>query len=173
MRKGGGNVKLLIAYGTKTGSTREMAELLVAELARHDVTLADLAVERPDPAQFDYVVLGTAIRMNRPIRHVRRYIAKYEKALCGVPHTLFLCCAFPDQFDHYLGVAFPRELIDTAEECVYFGGDLSLSRQRGADKVLTRMLRNSILENEDEEGCVLPTLLPEHVRTLADRLRKK
>ena len=166
-------MKLLIAYGTKTGSAREMATLLADELARHDVTLVDLATECPNPAEFDYVVLGSAIRMNRPIRHVRRYVAKYEKALCNVPHTLFLCSAFPDQFDHYLGVAFTRELIDTAEECVYFGGDLALSRQRGVDKILTRMLRNSILENEEEEGCVLPTLLPEHVRALADRLRKK
>ena len=69
-------------------------------------------------------------------------------------------------------MAFPDALLESAEECAYFGGDLSLSRQRGWDKVLTRMLRNSILESEDEE-CVLPTLLPEHVRNVADRLRKK
>ena len=149
-----------------------MAELLAAELSRHEVTLVDLAAERPDPSQFDYVVLGTSIRMNRPIRSVRRYIEKQEKALCTVPHTLFLCCAFPDQFEHYLGVAYTRALIDTAEECLYFGGDLTLSRQRGLDKLLTRMIRNSILESE-EEDAVLPTLLPEHVRTLADYLRKK
>jgi menaquinone-dependent protoporphyrinogen IX oxidase len=166
-------MKVLISYGSKSGSAREMATLLSSELARHDVTLADLATDRPDPAAFDYVVLGTSIRMNRSQKCVRRYIAKYKDALCAVPHTLFLCCAFFDQFDHYCTVAFPRDLIETAEECVYFGGDLSLSRQRGMDKVLTRMLRNSILENEDEEGCLLPTLLPEHVRALADRLRKK
>lgn len=166
-------MKLLIAYGSKTGSAREMAELLASELARHDVTLADLCVVRPDPASFDYVVLGTSIRMNRAQKCVQRYVKKYHDALCSVPHTLFLCCAFSDQFDHYCAVAFPREVIETAEECVYFGGDLSLSRQRGMDKVLTRMLRNNILENEDEEGTFLPSLLPEHVRVLADRLRKK
>ena len=166
-------MKLLIAYGTKSGCTKEMATLLATELARHEVTLADLATERPDPRQFDYVVLGTSIRMNRPIKSVRRYIARYEKELCAVPHTLFLCCAFPDQFEHYLSVAFTKALIASAEESLYFGGDLSLSRQRGMDKILTRMLRNSILEHEDEEDCLLPTLLPEHVRALADRLRKK
>ena len=166
-------MKLLIAHASKTGSAREMAELLAKQLPNQDVTLCDLAVEQPDPTEFDYVVLGTSIRMNRSQKCVRRYIAKYKDALCAVPHTLFLCCAFFDQFDHYCAVAFPRDLIETAEECVYFGGDLSLSRQRGMDKVLTRMLRNSILENEDEEGCLLPTLLPEHVRALADRLRKK
>ena len=166
-------MKILIAYGSKTGSAREMATLLKNEFARHDVTLADLAVQRPDPTAFDYVVLGTSIRMNRAQKSVRRYIAKHQEALCRVPHTLFLCCAFSDQFDHYCGVAFPRDLIDTADECVYFGGDLSVARQHGVDKILTRMLRNSILENEDEEGCLLPTLLPENVRALADRLRKK
>ena len=165
-------MKLLIAYATKSGCTREMAELLAGELFRHDVTLADLSDTRPDPSQFDYVVLGTSIRMNRAVRSLRHYVAKHAKALCAVPHTLFLCCAFSDQFDHYLGVAFPRELIETAERCVYFGGDLTLARQRGTDKIITRMLRNGILESEDEDA-VLPTLLPEHVRALADHLRKK
>ena len=85
---------------------------------------------------------------------------------------MFICCAFAEYLDHYFAVAFPQELRESAEEVLYFGGDLTLSRQRGLGKWLARMIRNSILESEDEDN-VLPTLLPEHVRTLADRLRKK
>lgn len=165
-------MKILIAYGSKTGSAREMATLLCEQLAPHEVTTVDLAVQTPDPTGFDYVVLGTSIRMNRAQKSVMRYVDAHAAALCRIPHALFLCCAFSDQFDHYLRVAFPREVIDTAEECLYFGGDLSLSRQHGFAKMLTRMLRNSILESEEDQ-VVLPTLLPEHVRAFADRLRKK
>ena len=104
---------------------------------------------------------------------MRKYLAVHAAALSALPHTLFLCCAFPDQFDHYLGVAFPRTLIDSAEDAVYFGGDLSLSRRRGLEKIICRMLRNAIKEGEDEDDLVLPGPMPEHVRLLADRLRKK
>ena len=165
-------MKLLIAYASKSGSAREMAEMLAKQLPNQDVTLCDLALVQPDPTDFDYVVLGGSIRMNKAHKALRAYVGSYAEALCAVPHTLFLCCAFADQIDHYYTVAFPRPLRESADRMLYFGGDLSLSRQRGFDKWLTRMLRNSILESE-EEDAVLPTLLPEHVRTLADTLRKK
>ncbi|MBE6629930.1 MAG: hypothetical protein E7624_03665 [Ruminococcaceae bacterium] len=165
-------MKLLIAYASKSGSAREMAEMLAGQLPNQDVTLCDLALAQPDPAAFDYVVLGGSIRMNKAHKALRTYVNTYAEALCAVPHTLFLCCAFAEQLEHYYAVAFPRSLRESAERLVYFGGDLSLSRQKGFDKWLTRMLRNSILESE-EEDAVLPTLLPEHVRTLADALRKK
>ena len=165
-------MKILIAYASKTGSTREMAALLAEHIQNQEVTLCDLSAEQPDPTAFDHVVIGGPIRMNRAHKALRTYVSTYTSALCEVPHTLFLCCAFPEQFEHYLRVSFPSKVIHSAEDAVYFGGDLSLSRQRGLTKLLTRMIRNSILESEDE-GSVLPNLLPEHVRLLADRLRKK
>lgn len=165
-------MKLLIAYASKSGCAREMATMLAEQLPRHEVTLCDLAKEQLDPAAFDYVVVGGSIRINKAHKALRRYLEKYTEALVKVPHTLFLCCAFAEYLDHYFGVAFSRELRESADRKVYFGGDLSLSRQKGLDKLLARLLRNSILESE-EEDAVLPTLLPEHVRTLADHLRKK
>lgn len=165
-------MKLLIAYASKSGCAREMATMLAEQLPRHEIALCDLAKEQPDPTAFDYAVIGGSIRMNKAHKALRAYLAKYGEALVQVPHTLFLCCAFAEYLDHYYAVAFPHELRESADELVYFGGDLSLSRQRGLDKLLTRMIRNSILESEEEDN-VLPTLLPEHVRTLADRLRKK
>ena len=165
-------MKLLIGYASKSGCAREMATMLAEQLPRHEITLCDLAVEQPDPTAFDYAVVGGSIRINKVHKALRRYLEKYGEALERVPHTLFLCCAFAEYLDHYYAVAFPRELRESADELVYFGGDLSLSRQKGIDKWLTRMIRNSILESE-EENAVLPTLLPEHVRALADRLRKK
>ena len=165
-------MKLLIAYASKSGCAREMATMLAEQLPRHEITLCDLAKEQPDPTAFDYAVVGGSIRINRAHKALKKYLEKYGDALTKVPHTLFICCAFSEYLDHYYGVAFSRELRESADEVLYFGGDLTLSRQRGLDKWLARMIRNSILESEDEDN-VLPTLLPEHVRALADRLRKK
>ena len=165
-------MKLLIAYASKSGCAREMAALLAEQLPRHEVTLCDLACEQPDPAAFDYVVAGGSIRMNKPHKALRAYLAKYGEALARVPHTLFLCCAFAEQFENYAERVFSKALRESAEEILYFGGELNLSVQRGFDKLLVRMMRNSIRESEDDEAA-LPGLLPEHVRLLADRLRQR
>lgn len=165
-------MKLLIAYASKSGTAKKAAEELAAALPNHTVTLADLAKEQPDPTAFDYAVVGGSIRMGKAYKPLRRYLASYSEALAAVPHTLFLCCAFPDQLEHYAAVTYPTELRESAEQLVYFGGELNVAQQKGIDRLLTRMMRNAILNDEDGE-LTLPGYLPEHVRTLADALRKK
>ena len=165
-------MKILIAYAGKTGCSAAMAALLAESMPRHQVTLADLAAETPSPADFDYVVLGGAIRMGKLYPAARRYLKQYGDLLVGVPHTLFLCCAFAEQFENYLEMAFPAALLESAEDALYFGGELNVSKHKGIDKWLVKLIRNSILESEEDEAA-LPGLLPEHVRLLADRLKQK
>ncbi|MBQ9802304.1 MAG: hypothetical protein IJW51_04465 [Clostridia bacterium] len=163
-------MKILIAYASKTGNAREMCELLASLLTRHEVTLADLAsTPNISPAAFDHVVLGGSVRMGKLHRPLRAYLKAEGEALVAVPHTLFLCCAFADQFENYAEMLYPKALLESADEVVYFGGELNTAKQRGLDKLLVRMMRNSILESEDDEA-MLPGLLPEHVRLLSDRL---
>ncbi len=164
-------MKILIAYAGKSGGTRAMCELLAHQLPRHEVVLSDLTREAISPEGFDYIVFGGAVRMGKLHRAARAYLAAHGKTLEGTPHTLFLCCAFAEQFENYLEMLFPKALLESADEAVYFGGELNISRQKGLDKLLARMMRNAILESEDDEA-MLPGLLPEHVRMLADRLRQ-
>jgi menaquinone-dependent protoporphyrinogen oxidase len=169
-------VNILIAYASKSGTTREAAEMLAELLTNHTVTLADLGETTPVPGDFDYIVIGGPIRMGKAHKALRRYLASFDEALCKIPHTLFLCCSIPHQFEHYLECTFSQTLRESAEEALYFGGELNLSKQRGLDKLIVRMIRSSIEESvdeEDDEDAVLPGLLPEHIRMLADRLRVK
>ena len=165
-------MKILIAYASKTGTSREMCTLLASLLPNHEVTLADLATATPDPQGFDYIVLGAPVRMGKLHRAARAYIKEWGEHIATRPHTLFLCCAFADQFENYAEMLYPARLLESAEEVLYFGGELDLSRQRGFDKLLVRMMRSSIQESEDDEA-MLPGRLPEHVRMLADRLRAR
>lgn len=165
-------MKILIAYAGKTGSSASMAALLAESLPRHEVTLADLAVVAPSPLDFDYVVLGGAIRMGKLYPAARKYLKQYEAALAACPHTLFLCCAFAEQFENYLEMVFPTSVLESAEDALYFGGELNVAKHRGVDKWLVKLIRNSILESEEDDAA-LPGLLPEHVRQLADRLKQK
>ncbi len=164
-------MKILIAYASKTGTVHEMCTLLASLLPNHEVTLADLATATPDPTGFDYIVLGAPVRMGKLHRAARTYVKEQSAALAKVAHTLFLCCAFADQFENYAEMLYPAAVLESADEVLYFGGELNLSRQHGFDKLLVRMMRSSIRDSEDDEA-MLPGALPEHVRLLADRLRK-
>ena len=163
-------MKVLIAYASKSGTCKQAAELLAERLPNHTVTLADLAETTPVVGDFDYVVLGGPIRMHKAHKALRRFLKEQHAQISAVPHTVFLCCAFPEQFENYVEMVYPTDVLESAEEAVYFGGELDVSKQRGIEKLITRMLRNSIRESE-EDDAMLPGFLPEHVRLLAERLR--
>ena len=163
-------MKILIAYATKSGTAREAAEILARELPKHEVTLADLSETAPVPGDFDYIVLGGPIRAGKVHPALRRYVKANEAAIAAVPHTLFVCCAYGEMLVDYMEMSYPASLRESAEAMLNFGGVLDVSRQKGFDKWITRMMRNSILEDEDGDQ-LLPCLLPEHIRALADRLR--
>ena len=162
-------MKILIAYATKSGTTRTAATMLRELLPQHEVTLCDLAALTPNPADFDHVVLGAPIRFGRAHKALRSFIKAHEEGLAGVPHSLFLCCAFPDAFDDYVVRTFPAALFDTALDVVYFGGEMKVEKQRGLDKLFARAVRSSVRESEDADA-MLPGILPEHIRLLADKL---
>ena len=163
-------MRILIAFAGKTGTTDEMCRLLASLLPCHEVIVADLTKSTPVPGDFDHVVLGGAVRMGKLHRALRSYLKENGEALAALPHTLFLLCAYADQFENYAEMLYPAALLESADELLYFGGELNVSRQRSLiDKMLVRMMRNAILESEDDEAA-LPGLLPEHVRLLADRL---
>ena len=110
--------------------------------------------------------------MARAHRAMRAYLSRYEKELTALPHTVFLCCGIAHQFENYLERIYPAALLESAEQALYFGGELDPQKQRGLDKILARMMRNSIRDSEDDDA-MLPGFLPEHVRMLADALRQK
>jgi len=84
------NGLVLVAYGSKFGSTAEIAEFLGSELRLHglDVTVAPAAeVESVRP--YEFVILGSAIyfgRWRRPALHLLR---RERKALMGRDLWLF------------------------------------------------------------------------------------
>lgn len=163
-------MKLLIAYAGKTGGSAEMCRLLASLLTRHDVTVCDLGKTDPVIGDYDYIVLGGAVRFAKLCRPGRAFLRAHERELAAVPHTLFLTCAFADQFQNYAEMIYPPALLESADDVVYFGGQLDPKKARGLDRLFLRFARNSVRESEDPDAA-LPGLLPEHVRMLADKLR--
>lgn len=165
-------MKILIAYAGKSGTCARAARDLAALLPQFDVTVADLTESAPPPAGYDFVVLGGAVRYGKPHRAARGYAKKYGDVLQNTPHSLFLCCAYPDFLESYAGRGFPSGVLESATELLYFGGELNVAAQKGFDRPIARRMRTAITEDEDGDG-VLPGYLPEHVRLFAAKLQAR
>ena len=146
-------MRILIAYATKSGTCKLAAEQLAEQLPNHTVTLANLAETVPVVGDFDYIVLGGPIRMNKAHKALRRFLKEHGAAVAGIPHTLFLCCAFADQFENYAEMLYPARLLESAEEVLYFGGELdhlSLGSYRGvAQQYIFHYIRNGTPEGNN------------------------
>lgn len=83
--------RILIAYASSHGQTREIAHALGARLEAggHAVRLADAAVAVPDPRGFDGVVLGARVQFGRHAPPIELYVKGHRAALITMPTAFF------------------------------------------------------------------------------------
>ena len=168
-------MKVLVVYATKTGSTRECAQMLKESLAPHTVTLCDADKEDISPDGYDKVIVGTYIRFGKGAKSVLAYLKKYGKELKSARASYFICCAYADMSDTYISECFGQELLACAEYTANFGGTLKVDRQKNfIMKLVVRAMRNDIIENgeSDDEAFsrAIPELIPSEINKFADIL---
>jgi menaquinone-dependent protoporphyrinogen oxidase len=81
---------VLVAYGTKNGSTAGIADMIGATLIEEGVSAeVRSADEVGSVEQYDAVILGGALYAGRWHRDARRFVRRHHKALEGRPVWLF------------------------------------------------------------------------------------
>lgn len=85
-----GSQKILVAFASKHGSTKEIAELLGDELAKHGL---DVDVNRVQDIRnimrYDIIVLGSAIYAGRWLRPARQFVYEFAEELANRQIWLF------------------------------------------------------------------------------------
>ncbi|MFQ3646752.1 MAG: flavodoxin domain-containing protein [Anaerolineae bacterium] len=74
--------KILVAYATKAGSTEEIARFIGATLRDRGYAVDILSVnQQPDPAPYDAVLLGSAIRAGQWLPEAVTYLTTFRDVL--------------------------------------------------------------------------------------------
>jgi len=82
--------KILIAYASRAGSTGEVAEAIGKGLCDAGVIVDVLRVQEvKDLSSYQGIVLGSAIRMGKPLPEAVSFAKKHQAALTNVPVALF------------------------------------------------------------------------------------
>ncbi len=167
-------MKIAIMYATKTGTTRECAEILKMRLPGQEVETFDLAHDVPPaPDAFDAVIIGGPIRFGKLHKSVKRYLTDHADAIAASRTAYFVVCAYADRFDEYCEDNFTSEQRRRAVCISNFGGTLKIDRQKNIFmKLLVRSLRNDIVENGDSDdesaSRILPEINPTEISKVAD-----
>lgn len=122
---------VLVAYASKRGSTREIAETVAATLRREGL---GVCLERAEDVQslerYDAVVLGSAVYMKRWRGDARHFLKKHRKALRQKSFWVFSSGPVGDPAKDNPDWLEPPKIIEKVEELggrdhVVFGGCLS------------------------------------------------
>ncbi|MBZ4019647.1 flavodoxin domain-containing protein [Streptomyces purpurogeneiscleroticus] len=136
-----GAANILVAYGTKNGSTAEIADV-IADTLRAAGPRCEVrpAADVRDVTEYDAVVLGGALYAGRWHRDAVRFARRHRKALAGRPVWLFSSgpldpSAGERDIPPVRGAARAAAHLD-AREHITFGGCL----KEGARGFLARMI---------------------------------
>jgi menaquinone-dependent protoporphyrinogen oxidase len=137
--------QVLVAYGTRYGSTREVAETVAATLGEQGMeTDVKQAREVRSLGGYDAVVLGTPLYMGALHRDVRALLEKNRAALEHTPFALFALGPIKaddgiDGSRAQLIDALAKLPIPTPASTAVFVGAYDPARLRFADKMLTAL----------------------------------
>ena len=176
LRKKGNKMKILVAYSSKSGTTRECAEKLETLLPKDSVTLSDIENDSPSLKEFDVIAVGGYVRMGKMSKTFKRFISENEAILNEKPHAFFMCAGLVESTDYYFEKAIPRHLLNSSISNMCFGGDLRVKLQKGLDKIIARIILSSIKNHNADEDCdkeqMIPAILPENISRFADEIRR-
>ncbi len=105
-------MKTLIVYTTKSGASRDCAELLASKI--NNCFICDLSKQVPDIGSFDMVILGSGVRMGKIYKPMKNFIENNMQVLLVKKTAFFLCNAYPDTWKKTVEKNIPKDLSDRA-----------------------------------------------------------
>jgi menaquinone-dependent protoporphyrinogen oxidase len=97
-------MKILIAYASKHGSTREVADAIAATLEPSGIEIEVRPAQAVnDPGVYDAVVLGAPLYMGHWHKDARAFARRHRKALERLPVAIFALGPVDEDPEHWQG----------------------------------------------------------------------
>jgi menaquinone-dependent protoporphyrinogen oxidase len=143
--------KILVTYATLHGSTAEVAEAIAAQLrsrglAADVMPVTEAAGMNGALAEYDAVVLGSAIRMGQWLAPARKFVEQHATTLQQKPLALFTVHmlnreeneAAETQRDAYVA---PLHALVTPQHEAFFGGRIEFRRFNLFEKLIAKVVK--------------------------------
>lgn len=152
--KRGINMKTLIIYATKHGSTKKYAEILLEKLTGR-VDLYNVKDKKsPELSQYDNVIIGGSIYMGRVQKELSEFTAKHLNILKDKRVGLYICCMNKSEAEKQLNSAFPQELLKCAIAKGSFGGEFNFKKMNFLERFLIKIVSKSLSKEKTEEASL-------------------
>jgi menaquinone-dependent protoporphyrinogen oxidase len=139
--------RILVSYATRAGSTVEVAAAIGESLSQRGFTVEVKPVkENPNPADYQAVILGSAIRMGGWLPEAVDFIKRNQQALIKIPTALFtvhMLNTGDDETSRTNRLAYlnpVRPFLGNLEE-IYFAGKMDFSRLSFLDRFVAGMVK--------------------------------
>lgn len=159
-------MKTLIVYAGTAGATEKCAHLLGKKIG--DSKVMNLDTQIPEIHGYETVILGSNIHMGHFHKQAKNFMNAHHEELKDKKHAFFISNAFPEQAEAFFVQNVPQELLSTAVCVASFGGELDITKLRGMNKFVAKMVTNA---NKGDESKI-PKILEDRIDTFVETLEK-
>lgn len=147
--------RILVTYATKTGSTAEIAAKIGEHLSARGFAVDVINVKsKPDPKEYQAVILGSCIRMGGWLPEMMDYIKANQFTLNSMQVALFtvhMLNAGEDETSKTARTAYMdkvRTLMPGTDE-IYFLGAMDFSKLSLLDRLISKMVKAEESDQRD------------------------
>ncbi len=160
---------ILIAYASKTGTTKKCAELLAEQLpGAHLLDLTHVDFSQETQQVYDMIIVGGSIRMNKLHAYAHHFLSENHDALLHTPFACFICNATIEGAPQELKQNIPSDLLKKAIFADTFGGDMDLKKHKYPEKFIAKIALNSL----KKQGITPPSIQKARIEKAAQAVQK-
>lgn len=157
-------MKTLIAYAGTAGTTEKCARILGKKIS--DAMIVNLEKEMPELQDFDTIILGSNIHMGQFHKKAKNFINALREQIKDKKYAFFICNAFPEQAEAFFMQNIPQELLSSAVCVASFGGELDITKLKGMNKFIAKMVTNANKGDESKNPKILEDRIDAFVEVL-------
>jgi menaquinone-dependent protoporphyrinogen oxidase len=145
-QKGDMQVKILIAYATRFGTTEKCAGMLAGILREKnlEVELVNLKKNiRVKPENYDLTIVGGSFLIFRMNAFVKKFVKRNLNILLNKKTGIFMC-GIDEDWENEIKKGFPEELLDKAVAKGYFGYEIILNKMNPMFRNMMQKVSNTM-----------------------------